>query len=201
MKLLYGTGNPAKLSAMRENLKELKLEILGLKDMPGEIPETAESGSTLSENARQKARTYFRHYGIPVFSCDSGLYFENLPEELQPGIHVRRVGGKCLNDQEMLEYYGGLAAEYGDLTARYYNAVCLILDEEHIYESMDESLASRKFIITAKPHPILREGFPLDSLSKEIRTGRYYYDIDGHNADELVGYDGFAEFFRKYFIG
>ena len=33
MKLLYGTGNPAKISAMRQRLKELDIELTGLEDM------------------------------------------------------------------------------------------------------------------------------------------------------------------------
>lgn len=55
MRLLYGTCNPAKLDAMRENLKGLNIEIVGLCDMEGEIPKAPEDGTTPLENARQKA--------------------------------------------------------------------------------------------------------------------------------------------------
>ena len=61
MKILYGTGNPAKLQAMRANLSKLDIEIIGLKDMEGEILNAPEDGKTPLENARQKAWTYF-HY-------------------------------------------------------------------------------------------------------------------------------------------
>ena len=33
MKLLYGTGNPAKLDAMRHRLAGLGIELIGLKDL------------------------------------------------------------------------------------------------------------------------------------------------------------------------
>ena len=33
MKILYGTGNPAKLSSMRSRLAGLDIEIIGLKDI------------------------------------------------------------------------------------------------------------------------------------------------------------------------
>ena len=39
-------------------------------------------------------KAYFEAFHMPVFSCDSGLYFDELSEEEQPGIHVRRVGGR-----------------------------------------------------------------------------------------------------------
>lgn len=196
MKLLYATSNPAKYTAMRDALQPLGIGLSSLRDMK-QVPVAPEEGNTPQENARQKALFYYEHYQIPLFSCDSGLYFENLPQELQPGIHVRSPQGVYLDDQGMLDYYGGMAARYGDLTARYYNAVCLINDPEHIYESMDESLASNRFLLTAKAHRIRRPGFPLDSLSKELTSGEYYYDINSHDADDLVGYEGFAAFFRE----
>ncbi len=91
MKFLYGTGNQAKLSAMKRRLSSLDIEIIGLKDLETEIPEVPENGATPLENARQKAYAYYDAFHIPVFSCDSGLYFENVPEEIQPGVHVRTV--------------------------------------------------------------------------------------------------------------
>lgn len=97
MKLLYGTGNPAKLESMRSRLAQLDMELLGLQDLRAEgkdIPKVPEDGSTPLENARQKAEAYYKAFGMPVFSCDSGLYFDNVPDEVQPGVHVRNVKGK-----------------------------------------------------------------------------------------------------------
>lgn len=198
MKILYGTGNPAKLDSMRRRLSGLDMEILGLGDMDGEAPIVKEEGTTPLENARQKALAYYEAFGIPVFSCDSGLYFEGVPEDIQPGVHVRTVNGKCLTDEEMREYYGGLARKYGDLKARYRNAICLVLDKRQIYEAMDESLASEPFLITSVPHSgIMHTGFPLDSLSVDIRTGKYYYDLDEGRTDKVAVEDGFLLFFQK----
>lgn len=198
MKLLYGTGNPAKIAAMQRRLEPLKLEIIGLKDLGQSIPEIEENGTTPLENARKKAEGYFKVFGIPVFSCDSGLYIDGLPDELQPGVHVRTVNGKYLTDEEMLDYYCGLAKKYGDLTARYRNAICLILDENHVYEAMEESMASAPFIITSKPHAKRKKGFPLDSISLDIKTGKYYYDLAEEELDQVAVEDGFLEFFRNH---
>ena len=60
MKLLYGTGNPAKLDAMRHRLAGLGIELIGLKDLGGvKQPEIIEDGKTPLENARKKAEAYF----------------------------------------------------------------------------------------------------------------------------------------------
>ena len=198
MKLLYGTGNHAKLEAMQRRLAGLDLEIIGLEDMDKKAPQVAENGSTPLENARLKAYAYYDAFRLPVFSCDSGLYFEGVPDDIQPGVHVRTVNGKYLTDDEMLQYYSDLAKKYGNLKARYRNAICLVLDKEHIYETMDDSLADGPFLLTPIPHStVMHKGFPLDSLSVDIRTGKYFYDLEETDRDEVAVKEGFLEFFRS----
>ena len=195
--MLYGTGNPAKLNAMKKRLSGLGITLVGLKDLGCEIPEGVEDGKTPLENARKKAVAYFEAFRIPVFSCDSGLYIDGVPENEQPGVHVRRVNGKVLSDEQMIVHYSSLAKKYGNPTARYRNAICFVEDEKHIYEAMEPSMGSSAFILTSKPYPVMKKGFPLDSLSVDIKTGKYYYELTGNELDRLAVEDGFAEFFRK----
>lgn len=201
MKLLYGTGNLAKLSAMRNRLEQLDIELIGLNDLRAEgkiIPEVIEDGNTPLENARLKAMAYYEAFQIPIFSCDSGLYFDNVPDEVQPGVHVRNVNGKCLSDDEMIDYYSGLVKVYGNLVARYRNAICFVMDDAHIYEAMEPSMESEKFILTDKPHSTVRkEGFPLDSISLDIKTNKYYYDLPEDKLEQVAVEDGFLEFFKN----
>lgn len=201
MKLLYGTGNLAKLSAMRNRLEQLDIELIGLNDLRVEgknVPEVKEDGNTPLENARLKAMAYYEAFQIPVFSCDSGLYFDNVPNEVQPGVHVRNVNGKCLSDDEMIDYYSGLVKAYGNLVARYRNAICFVMDNTHIYEAMEPSMESEKFILTDKPHSTVRkEGFPLDSISLDIKTNKYYYDLPEDKLEQVAVGDGFLEFFKN----
>lgn len=196
--LLFGTGNPSKLSTMRESLEGLDIELLSLRDMAKSPPDVDESGSSPLENARIKALAYYRYYGIPVFSLDSGLFFENVPDELQPGVHVRNIAGKHLSDNEMIAYYAALAREYGGrLTARYKNALCLVMSENEIYQSMDDSLWGKAFYLTDTPHKRMhQEGFPLDRLSVDIASGEYYYDLP--QSVESSMNIGFRSFFVKY---
>jgi 8-oxo-dGTP diphosphatase len=201
MKLLYGTGNPAKLSAMKSRLEQLDIEFIGLNDLRAEgknIPEVVEDGDTPLENARLKALAYYEAFQIPVFSCDSGLYFDNVPDEVQPGVHVRNINGKCLSDDEMIDYYSGLVKRYGNLVARYRNAICFVVDEKHIYEAMEPAMESEKFILTDKPHGTIRKkGFPLDSISLDIKTYQYYYDLPEDRLEQVAVEDGFLEFFKN----
>lgn len=197
-KLLFGTSNPAKLSLMQKTLESLGIELIGLKDLEAPIPDVPENGTTPLENARQKATAYYHAFHMPVFSCDSGLYFDNVPEADQPGVHVRTVHGNCLTDEEMRTYYAGLAHKYGTLTAHYKNAICFILDEEHRYEAMDASIESERFLIAETPHSTIRKaGFPLDSLSIDIKTGKYYYDLPEEQLNQVAAEDGFFMFFKN----
>ena len=205
MELLYGTTNKAKLESMRRITKILGIEIIGLKDILArpefskiKLPEIDESGKNPLENAKIKAMAYYKTFGIPVFSCDSGLYFEEVLENQQPGTHVRRVGGKELSDSEMIEYYGKLAASFGGkLTAKYKNAICLVLSENEVFSSMDSSLEIEPFYLVSKPHEKVVSGFPLDALSVEIESGKYFQDLDQKLAvDKKTIEEGFSQFFK-----
>lgn len=216
MKILYGTANQAKLSFMARSLEQCrdgmqeKLELIGLEQIVQETkilpPEIEEVGHTPLHNARIKAKAYYDIYGIPVFSCDTGLFLkkeetgELLPEEEQPGLHVRVMNGRRLTDEELQQRIIRLVRKYGLLEAQYRNAVCFILDHNHVYESDAEELSGKSFLFTDQPHSIMVPGFPLDSLSIQKRTGKYYYDLAEHEADELVTdqeKNGFIHFFRQ----
>ena len=134
----------------------------------------------------------------PVFSCDSGLYFDDLEAACQPGTHIRRVNGKELTDEEMTAYYADLAQKHNDrLVGRYRNAICLMLDEETVFQSMDEALATEAFILCSTPHEKRVKGFPLDCLSLDIESGKYYYDLQDRSVDQSAVEQGFWNFFAS----
>jgi len=200
MQLLFGTGNPAKLAFMRKRLAPLGLDILGLANMPHAAPSVAENGRDPLDNAHLKALAYHQAFGMPVFSCDSGLFITGLPPERQPGVHVRNVGGKTLSDDEMISHYAALIHSLGGRAqARYRNAICLVMDEYNIYEQYNDAIASRAFVLADMPHERRTPGFPLDSLSIDLATGAYYFDLEGGGiADEPAMFidEAYRGFFR-----
>lgn len=206
MKLLYGTNNQAKLESMKRVTNQLGIEIYGfgdLRNMPDfknvKLPDIEETGKNPLENAIIKAKEYYKILRIPLFSCDSGLYFENVDEDLQPGTYVRRVRGKELSDVQMVEYYGNLAKNHGGkLVAKYKNAICLILGENQMFTRMDESIEIGPFYMVDKPHEKIVPGFPLDALSVDIETEKYFQDMDENLAvDKSVIEQGFTKFFEE----
>lgn len=59
-------------------------------------------------------------------------------------------------------------------------------------------MESEKFILTDRPHSTIRkEGFPLDSLSLDIKTKQYYYDLSEDKLQQIAVEDGFLKFFER----
>lgn len=59
-------------------------------------------------------------------------------------------------------------------------------------------MESEKFILTDKPHSVIRKkGFPLDSMSIDIKTNKYYYDLPIEKSEQFAVEDGFLLFFKK----
>ena len=60
-------------------------------------------------------------------------------------------------------------------------------------------MESAPFRMVSTPHPMSKKGFPLDRLSIDLRTGKYYYDLNEQEAalDQLAVEDGFLQFFER----
>ena len=114
-KVLFATENESKAKRFKKGLLENDIEIITINDIEKKI-DVEENGKNAIENAIIKARAYANICDYPVFAMDDNLYIDNIPEEKQPGMFVRRVNGRRLNDDEMLDYYSNLAHEYNTLS-------------------------------------------------------------------------------------
>ena len=86
MRIVFATNNQHKLSEIRQILGS-RVEVLSLKDIGcyADIPET---GSTLEENALQKAQYVYDNYHIDCFADDTGLEVDALGGA--PGVYSAR---------------------------------------------------------------------------------------------------------------
>lgn len=135
------------------------------------------------ENATKKALAYHKATGLAVTAYDSGLYYYGIPKDdvRQPGLFVRRVGGNVLTDVEMIDHYSSIASTFGGkIRCSYYTGFSIVLDEDHIYEFMDndETAEAFAFYLINKPHELRTPGWPLDSISIDESTGRYLVEVN-----------------------
>lgn len=173
--ILFATGNETKTKRFSEGLLKSNIEIITPKDIDCNI-EVEENGKDAIENALIKARRYYEKTGMITMAMDDNLYIENIPNELQPGMFVRRVNGKRLDDNEMIEYYSNLAKEYGEdgkLTARWVYGLALIVDgKEKTYTWSKED-----FYIVSNPSNKINPGYPLNSISVNKKLNKYFTEI------------------------
>lgn len=199
MKLIYGTKNPSKLRGMKKIVDDLNIELLGLNEISIQMDEPVESGSEPLDNARIKAIHYYKALQKPVLAHDAGLYFEGVEECDQPGVFIKRIQGLNMSYEDLVGFYSKLAKKYGGKIIAYYrSAYCLVIDENHMYHIDGSKVASEKFMIVDKPHHKYEEGFPLDSLSVDLKTMKYYYDLEDDEINESN--EGFERSLREFFL-
>lgn len=173
--VLFATGNPSKAKRFSKELQENGIEVITLKDIDIEV-EIEENGKNAIENAILKARAYSKVVNIPVFAMDDNLYLENIPEEKQPGMYVRRINGKRLTDDEMIEHYSKIVKEYGidgKITCRWVYGMAVINNgKEFTYTWSKED-----FYMVDKPSNNINPGYPLNTISINKRLNKYFTDM------------------------
>lgn len=182
-KVLFATENESKVKRFKNGLLEKNIEIISLNNIDTKV-EVIENGKNAIENALIKAKAYAKVSDLPVFAMDDNLYIDGIPDEKQPGMYVRRVNGKRLNDDEMIEYYSNLAHTYGKngrLTCRWVYGIAVInKDKESTYTWSKED-----FYIVDKPTNKINPGYPLNTISINKRLNKYFTDITEEDKKEI----------------
>lgn len=173
MKVLFATSNPAKVKRYKELLKDNGIELITLNDLDFNI-DVEETGKNAIENAHIKAKAYFEKCKIPTIGMDNSLFIENILEEEQPGTHVRRVNGKVLNDEEMIEHYTNLVKKYGDKLVAKWVYGMVIYTEDGVYEY---SWNKSDFYFVDTPCKLRNPGYPLDSIAIVPEYNKYLVEL------------------------
>lgn len=125
MRIVFATNNSHKLDEIR-NILGSSFEVMSLNELGchDDIPET---GTTLEENARQKAQYIYDKYHCNVFADDTGLEVDALGGE--PGVYSARYAGGEGHDSEanMTKLLKNLEGE-DNSKAQFRTVIALILD-------------------------------------------------------------------------
>ena len=174
-KILFATGNESKVKRFSKGLKEKGIELISLKDINIEM-EIEENGKNAIENALIKARTYSKITDIPVLAMDDTLYLEGVPDEKQPGMYVRRINGKRLNDEEMIEHYSKIVKKYGingKLQCKWIYGLAVINNgKENTYTWTKDD-----FYMVDIPSKKINPGYPLNTISINKKNNKYFVDM------------------------
>ena len=175
MKVLFATTNMAKVKKYKEELKKYNIDLLTINDIDINIGKVKETGKNAIENAYIKAKAYYDKLNMPTIGMDNNLFIEGLPKDKQPGIYVRRIKGKELNDDEMIKYYTDLVKQNGGkLNARWiYGMVVLNNGKENTYTWKKEN-----FNFIDKPSTKRNPGYPLDSITIIPEFNKYLVELN-----------------------
>jgi len=99
MELVFATNNKHKIEEVKHLLKN-NFRLLSLQDI-GCTEELPETGTTLQENALQKAKYIFTKYSIDCFADDTGLEIEAL--QGKPGVYSARYAGEEKNAEKNIK--------------------------------------------------------------------------------------------------
>lgn len=173
-KLIMGTTNPAKIAQVCDALVSAGIQVEGVADKKL-LPEVAEDGTTVQENARKKAVAYAKALGQTVISMDNALFLDGLVPEDQPGIHVRRIGGSfAATDAELLDHGAALVESLGDNVTGYWEyGICVADPSGKILET---TLRTPR-VFTSKRSDKSVPGYPLESIQIDPETGKYISEM------------------------
>lgn len=175
MEVLFATTNPAKVKKFADALEKNGIKLLTINDLKIDI-HVDECGKDALENAYIKAKSYYDIAKIPTIGMDNNLFIEDIPEGKQPGTHVRRINGKELSDDEMIEYYTSLVKENGvdnKLMAKWVYGM-VIYDGN---EKQEFTWSKEHFYFVDKPSDTRNPGYPLDSISIIPEYNKYLVDL------------------------
>ena len=123
--IVFATNNAHKLSELRQIVGP-SLTILSLSDI-GCCEDIPETGTTLEENSRLKARYVKTHYGYDCFADDTGLEVVALGGE--PGVRSARYApGEGHDSQANMKLLLKNMENVADRRARFRTVITLIAD-------------------------------------------------------------------------
>lgn len=183
-KIVFATGNPTKAKRFSSGLEKDDIEVLSLKDLSLEL-EVSEDGENAIENALIKARECYKKTNMPSMGMDDTLYLEGVPNEKQPGLFVRRVNGKTLNDEEMINHYINLVKEYGKdgrLNCKWVYGLAVI--DENGNEST-YTWEKDNFYMVDEKSKIINPGYPLNSISKYKTIDKFFTEMTKEDTQKV----------------
>ncbi|MFN3342593.1 MAG: non-canonical purine NTP diphosphatase [Flavobacteriales bacterium] len=133
MKIVFASQNQHKIDEIAA-LVDDSIQISGLDEynLKEEIPET---GSTLIENALQKARFVAGRFGVNCFADDTGLEVSALNGA--PGVYSARYAGEQKNAEANMKKLLLELEGKADRSARFKTVIALLFDgKEYLFEGV-----------------------------------------------------------------
>ncbi|MGY6562704.1 MAG: RdgB/HAM1 family non-canonical purine NTP pyrophosphatase [Luteibaculaceae bacterium] len=126
---LLASQNPKKIAEINAIVKEMGITVEPISDtdFPEEIPET---GSTLEENALQKATFVFKKTGKTAIADDTGLLVQALDNA--PGVYSARYAGPEKNSEKNIDLLLKNLTGIENRKAKFATVIALVSEKEQL---------------------------------------------------------------------
>ena len=173
--IVVASKNPAKVERYGKLLSLYISQVVGLSDL-GITDQPEENGETAEQNAEIKGKHYAQRTGMLVFSEDEALYVDFLPENQQPGVHVRRINGKDeVDDETLLSYWEQVvsAVPEEERAGKWHIAYCIAHPDGTIHTvSLDHPI-----MFFSPPSNVRIPGWPMSSLQGPSAFGKPHSEL------------------------
>jgi XTP/dITP diphosphohydrolase len=141
MKIILATHNLHK----REELLALANNLVEIGLLPDDFPEIPETGNTLEENARIKARFVFDMLHQPTLADDTGLEVVSLGGA--PGVYTARYAGENATYEDNCKKLLHELDAKDDRRAYFRTVICFIDSKggEHLFTGSVEGIITKRF--------------------------------------------------------
>lgn len=184
--IVFATTNNGKLERIINILKPFGYRVIGLKEFEP-IEDVEEDGKTVLENALKKATHFSKQIDRTVLAMDTALSLDNVPDEDQPSIFVRRIKstGNKLTDLEMIDHYSNLFKKYGGKVVGHWKTAWVTVDPDGTHKEIVIKSPNRLYVDI--PSKNIVAGLPIDSLQIDIDSGKYFSEMSPEERDNVWG--------------
>lgn len=194
IQLTLASNNQHKLEEIKQKLIGTGIEIISLKDA-GVTEELPETGTTLEENAFQKANRVYSKYGHNCFADDTGLEVDALHGE--PGVYSARYAGEHAGFKENIEKLLRALEGKTNRKARFRTVISLILDAaEYRFEGVIEGKIA--------DYPTGQAGFGYDPVFIPDGYDRTFAEMDSALKNKIshraIAIEKLVKFLKEDFL-
>jgi XTP/dITP diphosphohydrolase len=180
-KILFATHNESKLNLYKNMLKNDNYNLICLNEISIDYV-VEEIGSNSKEIAIKKVKEYSRLANYITISEDTGLYFEGVDDNEQPGVNVNTYNGVKLSEEERIEHYLKLINKYGGKLNGYWLKTIAISDLNSNIYTYDYKVHK---VFINKVDAKRNSGYPLDSISITPEYDKYTVELTDEENTKL----------------
>jgi inosine/xanthosine triphosphate pyrophosphatase family protein len=199
MKICFASHNPGKVTRYKRLLRDHPVNLVSLSEM-NIYSKIDEPFKTSQENAIHKAREYSRLTGLPTLGVDEEMQTNFLPENLQPGVLIRRLGktlDRTPTDEEVINHWVRLIKDHPHTHPEFYWKFSIAIFDPYtkfqdIVTVVQVSEVADEFSNEWTP------GYPMSTFMSPKGTNKMSYLKTPQDLKFKIEKDNFDPFLKKF---